>query len=145
MIRIGIAFVAAVAVMVVLGSLSHSLFVQAAWMQAAGAESIPYSDRVSWILHDIVGLQPLYAGLVSAALLIAFLVASLVGRFAGLRTILLAGAGAFAIFVMYTLMRSQLGTVGVFGARGTWGLSAQMTAGLLAGLTFAWMSRSRKD
>jgi hypothetical protein len=54
-------------------------------------------------------------------------------------------AGAVAIFVMFTIMKSQLGTVGVFGARGTMGLGAQVIAGLIAGLVFAIASRPQSD
>lgn len=150
MVRRIVAFVVAALVMVVLGSFAHSLFVQDAWSQAAaqieGTDpvAIPVADRVSWILHDLVGLEPLYGGLTGVALLIAFLAAGLLARFTGLRPIVFAVAGAVAIFVLFTIMKMQLGTVGVFGARGPMGLGAQMAVGLLAGLTFALLTRPRE-
>lgn len=143
-----VAYFAAVAVMVLLGSLSHSLFVQYAWSTAAGMGvqagpvAIAMGDRVNWILHDLVGLQPLFGALAGAALLIAFLAAGLLARFTGLRSLVFAVAGAAAIFSLFTVMKMQLGTVGVFGARGTMGLGAQMAAGLLAGLLFARLTRA---
>ncbi|MCE9524276.1 MAG: hypothetical protein K8S25_17795 [Alphaproteobacteria bacterium] len=151
MVRRIVAYVAAVVVMVVLGSVSHSLFVQDAWSTAAGMgeqagpAAIPMGDRINWILHDLVGLQPLFGALAGVALLIAFLVAGFLARFTGLRPIVFAVAGAVAIFVLFTVMKWQLGTVGVFGARGTMGLAAQMVAGLLAGLLFAQLSRPRES
>jgi hypothetical protein len=151
MIRRIAAFVAAVVTMVVLGSLAHSWFVQQAWLEAAAIggsvqdPQLTLSDRLSWMAHDVVGLQPLYGALTAVALLIAFLASGLVARFTGLRTIVFAVAGAVAIFVMFTIMKSQLGTVGVFGARGTMGLGAQVIAGLIAGLVFAMASRPQSD
>ncbi len=144
MVRRIAGFAVALAVMVVLGSIAHSLFVQEAWTQSAGAAAaIPAGERLSWILHDLVGLQPLYGALTGAALLIAFLSAGLVSRFTGLRTMVFAAAGAVAILVLFTVMKSQLGTVGIFGARGTMGMGAQMAAGLIAGLVFALISKAR--
>lgn len=151
MIRRFAAFVAAMVIMVVLGSLAHSYFVQQAWIEAATiGGSIPdtgltTADRIEWMSHDIVGLQPLYGALTAVALLVAFLASGFVARFTGLRTVVFAVAGAVAIFVLFTVMKSQLGTVGVFGARGVDGLGAQMLAGLLAGLVFALVSRSQSD
>ncbi len=146
MLRRLIAFVVALIVMVILGSIAHSLFVQAAWSEAAGmAEGAPATlamgDRIEWITHDLVGLQPLFGGLSAIALAGAFLTAGLVARFTGLRTIVFAVAGAVAIFALFTILKMVLGTVGVFGARGMFGLGVQMTAGLIAGFIFAAMTR----
>jgi hypothetical protein len=151
MVRRIAAYVAAVATMVVLGSLAHSWFVQQAWIDAAtSAGAVPdaalsVSDRISWMTHDLVGMQPLYGGLTAVALLIAFLASGLVSRYTGLRTIVFTVSGAVAIFVMFTIMKSQLGTVGVFGARGTMGLGAQALAGLVAGFVFALLSRPQAE
>jgi hypothetical protein len=151
MVRRLIGFVVAALVMIVLGSIAHSLMVQQAWADAAtmgeGAPAtLPFADRVSWIFADLIGMEanvPPYGALTSIALLIAFLVAGLVARFTGLRTIVFAVAGAVAIFFLFFMLKSQLGTVGVFGARGTLGLSLQMTAGLVAGLVFALLTQPR--
>jgi hypothetical protein len=153
MVRRLVAFVVALVAMIVLGSLAHTIFVQEAWSAAAGqAEggapaALPVAERMSWIFHDLVGLEPMYGALTGIALLLAFLAAGLVARFTGLRPIVFAVAGAVAIFVMYTIMRnpSVLGTVGVFGARGTMGLAAQMAAGLVAGLLFALLTPKRAN
>lgn len=144
-------FAAALAVMVVLGSIAHSLFVQEAWSMAAGQfqgsgpAALPIGDRVSWIAHDLIGLQPLYGVLTAGALFVAFIAAGLLARFTGLRTIVFAVAGAAAIFVLFTALKMNLGTVGVFGARGMMGLGAQMAAGLLAGVLFAMLTRPQSN
>jgi hypothetical protein len=149
MVRRVVGFVVAMLVMVVAGSISHSLFVQQAWSEAAGqAEgsapvALATGERLSWIAHDLVGLEPLYGMLTGIALLIAFLAAGLLARYTGLRTIVFAVAGAVAIFVLFTVVKMQLGTVGVFGARGLHGLGAQMAVGLVAGLVFALLTRPR--
>jgi hypothetical protein len=147
-VRWVVAFIAAAAVMIVLGSLAHSLMVQQAWSDAVLAgegtsATLSMGDRVAWILHDLVGMLPLFGTLVSVALLIAFLAGSLLVRFTGLRAIVFPVAGAVAIFTLFTLLKMQLGTVGVFGARGNMGLGLQVAAGLIAGLVFAFLSRPR--
>ena len=151
MLRRILAFAAAAVFMTILGSLAHSWFIQQAWLEAAAMSgSMPgaqlsLAERASWMADDVVGLQPLYGILTSVALLLAFLASGLVARVTGLRTVVFAAAGAVAIFVMFTLMKTQLGTVGVFGARSAMGLGAQVFAGLLAGLLFASLTRPQAD
>jgi len=146
MVRRLAAYVSAVLITAVLGSIAHSLFIQQAWLHASGADAqIPTGDRISWITHDLIGLEPLYGGLIAAALLVAFLVSGLVARFTGLRPIVFGVAGAVAMFTMFTIMRVELGTVGVFGARGPMGLAAQMAVGLVAGLVFAIITAPQAD
>jgi hypothetical protein len=146
--RVG-AFVVAVAAMVVLGSAAHSYFVQQAWSSAAGLAygtapaAIPFADRISWIAHDIVGMILPYSALTAIALLVAFLIAGALARFSGFRVVVFGLAGALALFALFTIMKSALGTVGVFGARGPAGLAAQMAVGAIAGVLFAGVSRSR--
>jgi hypothetical protein len=138
-----VAFVVAVAVMVVLGSAAHSFLVQHAWSVAAGhagglaPAAIPIADRMSWAAHDVAGMIVPYAGLSSIALLIAFLIAGAVARFSGHRVVVFGLGGAVALFTLFRVLRIILGTVGIFGARGAIGLAAQMAAGLVAGLLFA--------
>jgi hypothetical protein len=152
MVRRLIGFVVAALVMIVLGSIAHSLMVQQAWADAVGmTEGAPgalsIGDRLSWIGSDLIGMEtnvPPYGALTTIALLIAFLAAGLLARFTGLRLIVFAVAGAVAIFFLYFMLKSQLGTVGVFGARGTLGLSLQVAAGLIAGLVFAQLTAPRE-
>jgi cellobiose-specific phosphotransferase system component IIC len=140
--RVG-AFVLAAVVMMLLGSAAHSYFVQQAWSGAAGRAdgaapiAVPFADRISWAAHDVIGLFPTYCAVTSIALLVAFLIAGVLARHTGYRVAVYGLAGAVAIFVLFTIMRSVLGTVGIFGARGPAGLAAQMLAGAIAGALFA--------
>ena len=154
MVRRLVAFLVAALVMAVLGAAMHSLFVQEAWLAAAAQANtgmpaaLSIGDRLGWIWHDIVNMEigmapnaPPYGILTSVGLLIAFLAAGLVARFTGLRPIVFAVAGAVAMFVLFTALKMTVGTVGVFGARGMFGLGAQMLVGALAGFTFARLTQ----
>jgi hypothetical protein len=149
MLRRVVAFVVAACAMVLLGSATHSYFVQRAWSDAAGQAfgtapaAIPFADRISWAAHDLVGMFVPYAAVTSIALLIAFLIAGALARFTGFRMIVFGLAGALALFVLFTIMRNVLGTVGIFGARGPAGLAAQMAVGAIAGVLFARLTRPR--
>jgi hypothetical protein len=143
MLRRLVAFVVAAVAMVLLGSAAHSYFVQQAWSSAAGhaygtaPAAIPFADRIAWAAHDLVGMFLPYCGLTSVALFVAFVIAGVLARFTGFRVIVFGLAGALALFVLFTVMKSVLGTVGIFGARGPAGLAAQMAVGAVAGVLFA--------
>jgi hypothetical protein len=144
-----VAFVVALAVMVVLGSAAHSYFVQQAWSMAAGRAggtgpaAIPFADRISWAAHDLGGMIQPYAALTAIALLIAFLGAGVLARFTGRRVMVFGVAGAAALFTLFTVLRMVLGSVGIFGARGAAGIAAQMAVGLVAGVLFARLTAQK--
>jgi hypothetical protein len=96
-------------------------------------------------VHDLGGMILPYAAITSIALLIAFLAAGALARLSGHRLIVFGIAGAAAILVMFTTLRMTLGTVGIFGARGPFGLAAQMTVGLIAGILFAHLTARRES
>jgi hypothetical protein len=143
MLRRAAAFVVAAVAMVLLGSAAHSYFVQQAWSNAAGnadgtaPAAIPFDVRIAWAAHDLIGMFVPYCGVTSLALVVAFVLAGGVARFTGFRVVVFGIAGAAAIFVLFTVMRTLLGTVGIFGARGAVGLAAQMAVGAVAGVLFA--------
>ena len=143
MLRRVVAFVVAAVAMVLLGSATSSYFVQRAWSGAAGhanataSTAIPLADRISWAGHDLVGVFVPYSTVTSIALLVAFLIAGVLARFTGFRVFVFGLAGALALFALFTILRSVLGTVGIFGARGPMGLAAQMAVGATAGVLFA--------
>jgi hypothetical protein len=147
--RVG-AFVVAAVAMVLLGSAAHSYLVQRAWSSAAGhadataPAAIPFADRISWAAHDLFGMIVPYSAVTSIALLIAFLIAGALARLTGFRAIIFAIAGALALFVLFTIMRNVLGTVGIFGARGPAGLAAQMAVGAVAGVLFARLTQTAR-
>jgi hypothetical protein len=147
MLRRVAAFVVAAVAMVLLGSAAHSYFVQQAWSSAAGhaygtaPAAIPFADRITWAAHDLVGMFLPYCAVTSVALFVAFVIAGGLARFTGFRVIVFGFAGAVALFVLFTVMKSVLGTVGIFGARGPAGLAAQMAVGAVAGVLFARLTR----
>ena len=149
MLRRVVAFVVAAVVMVLLGSAAHSYFVQRAWSIAAGhaagtaPSAIPFADRISWAAHDVGGMLVPYCAVTSIALLVAFLIAGALARFTGFRVFVFGLGGALALFAVFTILRSVLGTVGIFGARGPAGLAAQMAVGAIAGVLFAQLTRAR--
>jgi hypothetical protein len=144
--RVG-AFVVAAVAMVLFGSAAHSYFVQQAWSRAAGHASgmtpagIPFADRISWAAHDLFGMFLPYCAVTSIALFVAFLIAGGLARITGFRVIVFGVAGGLSLFVLFTVMRNLLGTVGIFGARGPAGLAAQMAVGAVAGVLFARLTR----
>jgi len=149
MLRRIIAFVVAAATLIVLGSFAHSYFVQQAWSMAAGhadgtgPAAISLADRVSWAAHDLGGMIRPFGTVTSATLLVALLAAGAVARLSGRRMLVFGVAGALAMLVLFTALKMVLGTVGIFGARGAIGLTAQMAAGLCAGTLFAWLTRGK--
>jgi cellobiose-specific phosphotransferase system component IIC len=151
MLRRVIAFVVAACAMVLLGSAASAYLVQRAWSAAAGLAdgtapaAIPFADRIGWAAHDLVGMFVPYATVTSIALLIAFLIAGALARFTGFRVIVFGLGGALALYTLFTILRSVLGTVGIFGARGAGGLAAQMAVGAIAGILFARLSGPRGD
>jgi hypothetical protein len=149
MLRRVVAFVVAAVVMLLLGSAAHSYFVQRAWSIAAGhaagtaPAAISLTDRISWAAHDLVGMFVPYCAVTSIALLVAFLIAGALARFTGFRMFVFGLGGALALFALFTILRSVLGTVGIFGVRGPAGLATQMAVGAIAGVLFARLTRSR--
>jgi hypothetical protein len=148
MLRRVAAFVVAAVAMMLLGSAAHSYFVQQAWSSAAGhaygtaPAAIPLADRIFWAAHDLSGMFPSYCAVTSITLFVGFVIAGALARFTGFRVLVFGLAGALALFVLFTVMKILLGTVGVFGARGPAGLAAQMAVGAFAGVLFARLTRS---
>jgi len=151
MLRRILAFVVAASLMVVVGSAAHSYFVQAAWSVAAGhaegtaAVAIPLTDRLAWAGHDLRGMIVPYGATTSTALFVGLLAAGALARFSGHRLLVFGVAGACAMAVLFTALRLLLGTVGIFGARGTMGLAAQMAVGFAAGTLFARLTPPRSQ
>jgi hypothetical protein len=149
MLRRIIAFVVAAATLVVLGCITQSLFVQQAWSVAAGQAdggvpaAISTADRIGWIAHDFTGIFVSYGAVTASTLLVALLVAGWLNRLTGHRAMLYGVISAMAILTVFMLLRRLLGTVGIFGVRGAFGLAAQMAIALVAGILFAHLTRPR--
>jgi hypothetical protein len=142
MLRALIAYLIATAVTFAAASFAHTQMVLNE-LSAMGAP-VDAGVRLSTALSDMIGLLAagsppgIFPVIIAIGLLVAFPAAGLVARLApGLRWFVFMVAGAIAIFVIFTALKSALGTVGLFGARGTMGLALQMGAGALGGLVFS--------
>ncbi|MEQ9145863.1 MAG: hypothetical protein RLO08_16060 [Parvibaculaceae bacterium] len=136
-------FLAALIVMIVLGSIASTHFVLQG-LSDLGTE-ITLSDRLSMTLQDIGGIAPLYGAIFGTGLLIAFIVAIFVTRLApSLRWLVYTVAGATAMLVtMIALQVAFDGIMPISGARTTGGFLAQIAVGALAGFTFASLTPRR--
>ncbi|ABS62782.1 conserved hypothetical protein [Parvibaculum lavamentivorans DS-1] len=138
--KIVLAFVLAVVVATVLGSIAHTQFVLG--RLADIGVSVPLSDRISMTLHDIGGMGPLYGAIIGLGLIVAMAAAALVFRFAGIqRTLIYGVAGAAAVGVALAAMGMAYDITPIAGARSAAGFLAQMLAGAIGELTFARVSR----
>ncbi len=150
MLRRILVFVAATAVMITCGSVTQSLLVQRAWSIAAGQAEhgapvpIPVADRIHWVGHDFAGIFISYGGVTAGTLLVAWLAAGALARFTGHRVAVFGLGSALGIFVLFTLLRRVLGTVGIFGVRGVLGLATQMALALVAGILFARFTQAQR-
>lgn len=141
MLRAFVAYLIAAAVTFAAASFAHTQMVLNE-LAAMGAP-VDIGLRFSQAIADMQGLLAsgsppgIFPAIIAIGLLIAFPVAGLVARLApGLRWFVFMVAGAAAIFVIFTALKTSLGTVGLFGARGAIGLALQMGAGALGGLVF---------
>lgn len=138
--KVVLAFVLAVIVATVLGSVAHTQFVLAGLTDLNVV--IPLSERISMTLQDIAGMGPLYGMIVGLGFLAAMLAAALVFRLAGVqRALVYTVAGAVAVGVALTAMGLVYDITPIAGARSTAGFIVQMVAGALGGLTFARVSQ----
>ncbi|PKQ08668.1 MAG: hypothetical protein CVT73_06250 [Alphaproteobacteria bacterium HGW-Alphaproteobacteria-12] len=138
--RIVLAFILAVIVATILGSVAHTQFILGALADLGVA--IPFAERLSMTVHDIVGMGPQYGVIIAIGLLIALSAAALVFRIAGTgRTLIYGVAGAIALAVALMAMGMAYDITPIAGARSTAGFVAQMIAGALGGLVFARVSR----
>lgn len=141
-LKLVLAFVAAVIVTTILGAFFHTQFVIGRLTDMG--ITVPFADRLSTTLHDIAGMAPLFGLVIAGGFFIAFLAAALVFRFAGVqRNLVYAIAGAVALGVALSVMAMAFNITPIAGARSWAGFIAQMAAGALGGYVFALISRVR--
>lgn len=100
---------------------------------------ISFGDRLNMTAFDVSNMG-LYFVIIAVALLLGFLIATLVKRFLpGLAGIAFPIAGAAAIGVTLGLMYLMFQTVPISGARSTLGFLSQVLAGGVGGWIFAKM------
>ena len=145
-LRLILAYLAAVLVMAALGVIAQSLFVLAG-LGEVGAR-IPLSAALGMMADDLLGLGPIYAVIIAIGFVIALPAAALAGRVLPLpRAVVFGAAGLVCIAVMLTLMKDVFfGVQLIAGARSLPGFWAQAVMGALAGLAFAALTpASRKS
>jgi hypothetical protein len=130
-------FLAAVIVAIILGSIASTHFVLGA-LTDLGVE-IPFSDRLTMTLQDIVGIAPLYGAIIGTGLLVAFVAAIFVAKLApSLRWLVYLVAGGAAVGItLFTLQVTFGGIMPISGARSTGGFLAQIAVGAISGYVFA--------
>jgi hypothetical protein len=141
MLRAILAYLAASAATFAAASFAHTQMVlnELAAMGAPVDAGLRFTTAVSDMIGLLASGSPpgIFAIIIAVGMLVAFPVAALVTYLAPhLRWFVFMVAGAVAMFVIFTALKSALGTVGLFGARGTLGLALQMGAGALGGLVF---------
>lgn len=139
------AFVLAVVVASVLASALSTQFVLQGLIDL-GIE-ISARDRLYATGHDILGMAPIFGGIVAIGFLIALPTAALVIRFLpGVRTLGYVLAGGLALAVALLSLEGLLGMMPVAGARTFGGLLAQGIAGAVGGYVFArYVRRPQAD
>lgn len=142
--RTVVAYVVAVATTFVLASFLHTQIILNNIAAITSEAKIDLTLRFTQTLADIGGLTisgavpGLFPGLVGVGLLIAFIAAGFVARLTpSLRWFVFMVAGAVAMLAIFVLLKANLGTVGLFGARGPVGQALQAMAGAIGGLVFS--------
>jgi hypothetical protein len=130
------AWLAASVATFLLASVVHSQFVMAR-LVAMGVE-IPAGLRAQTTVGDIAGLAPAFLPVVAVTLLLGFLIAGFVLRFApNLRGLAFPVAGFAAMAAMLLLMQAVFKMTPIAGARDTGGWLLMLVAGGVGGWLFA--------
>lgn len=140
-LRILVAFVAAVAITEVVAASASTQFVLAALADLG--VSIPLSDRIATTAHDIVGMASIYAPIIAVGFLIAFPVAALVIHYALplWHRLGYALAGFVAMITALAIMIALFDVTPIAGARSAAGFICQGLAGAAGGYVFASLAR----
>lgn len=138
-----VAYAGAVSTATVLGCLASSHFVLLGLTELGVA--IPWADRLAVYGRDVLGMGPLLAVVVGAALLVALPLGALgirlLPRFPWHWACGYGLAGGVAVPAALLAMQAVLGAMPVAGARSWPGLLAQAFAGGVAGAVFAALRR----
>lgn len=136
------ALVAAALITTFLASLGHSIMVQHE-LTALGVE-IPLGTRLLTMGRDFAGLAPALGGILSGALLVAFLIASFLRPRAGwLAPIAYPLAGWAAVALALFVMQLVFGFSPLAGARSPGGFLLMSLSGLVGGAVYALVASRR--
>lgn len=138
--RSTIGYLAAVTGTTVSGSIVQTQFNLAA-LQELGVP-VPLDVRLHTTTQDLIGFAPLFAALVAAALLVAFVMAGLLLRWLPLPVVALhILAGTAAILALLLVMDAMLPVTPIAAARSMGGLLTLSLTGAAGGLLFAAIAR----
>ena len=141
-LRVVAAWLLAVLCATLLGAVVQTQF-NLASLSGLGVE-VSLAERLRATLHDLVNFSPLYAVVVAAAFLPAFLLSGLLARgWPRWRLPLHVAAGLAAIPVALLVMNRLLPVTPIAAARGQAGVLALGLCGALAGLVFARLAGRR--
>jgi hypothetical protein len=133
--RLIVGFVGAVAATYLLGAVLSTAFIMSSLTGMGVALDI--GERISWLLHDLVGMAPAYGIVIALAFGIALPIAERVARIVpNWRNIGLVAAGALAVIATHLIMRMALELTGLPATRTALGLMAQGLAGAVGGYAF---------
>jgi hypothetical protein len=144
-VQVVVAYVLAVAVAAVVGSVVQAQF-NLAEITAMGAP-VTMTDRLATTLHDLVSFTPIFAVVIAGGFVIAFLVTAVILRFVpGLFMTGFTLAGAVAILVaLYAMSLMYDGITPVAAARSLSGIAALALSGAVGGYVFALVARRRPE
>jgi hypothetical protein len=135
MIRTLTAFLAAVLATYVIAAFAATQSVMNA-LQALGAP-VTVGVRLDAAWHDLLGMASSYLPIIAVALLIAFPVAALAGRWLPrFRLIAYPLAGAVAVLAVHLILQQLFSITPVAAARTTGGLLLQVLCGAVGGWVF---------
>ena len=135
-----------IAALIVAGLATYVLAVAANAQFVMGAHNVPIaiSDRINMTAFDVSNMG-LYLAVILIALLLGFVIATVLRRFMpGLARHAFPIAGAAAIGVTLGVMYMQFQTVPISGARSPMGFASQVIAGGIGGWIFAKLLGSPK-
>lgn len=138
--RVVFAYLAAVLVTTVLGTITQTQFNLAA-LQALGTP-IPLDVRAVTTGRDLLGFTPSFAPIVAGGFLIAFIVSGLLARWRpAWRGVLHPLAGFTAVLTALVVMNHLFGITPVAATRSLVGLLAMAASGAVGGWVFARVIR----
>lgn len=104
--------------------------------------NITTAERFNTTWQDLLGLAPTYGLLILMTLTLSFSIAGLVNiKLSAPKAIIYPLAGGTGFLLMLLAMQPILGVTLIAGARGVFGLMLQVSAGIIAGICFAQLSK----
>ncbi len=141
-VRIVLAWGAAVVVAAALGSIVQSVYNMAA-VAGLGVE-VPIREWFRAPAHDLVFFGPVWAGVVAVAMVFGLPAAAMLARIlGGSRQALYFLAGGVAVMCALLIMATVLPVTPIAAARFPTGMALMALGGAVGGLVFARLSRPR--